>query len=199
MQKNTWLDTFKFAAISINTVMICILAFWAMDERQTLNVVQVEVQELKHRIEMEIKLRQEILPQIKKSTELLSRYNPDLDPLTALSYAVKIWQCSDEVLTYDLLTALIVVESGADHTAVSPHGALGLTQIMPGHWPYQQKELRDPYKNIEAGAAILRQHIKRYGLIGGLQAYNSGTSSQSADRASLVYAKKVLQMAQNHF
>lgn len=199
MHKHTWLDTFIFAAISINTVMICMLTFWAMDERQTLSIVQVEIQELKHRIEMEIKLRQEIMPQIKKSTELLSKSNPDLDPLTALSYAVKIWQCSDEVVTHDLLTALIVVESGADHTAVSPHGALGLTQIMPGNWPYPQKELRDPYKNIEAGAAILRQYIKRHGLIGGLRAYNCGTSSQSADGASLVYAKKVLQMAQNHF
>ncbi len=199
MQKNTWLDTFIFTAISINTVMICMLTFWAIDERQTLSIVQVEIQELKHRIEMEIKLRQEILPQIKKSTDLLSRYNPDLDPLTALAYAVKIWQCSDEVVPHDLLTALIVVESGADHTAVSPNGALGLTQIMPGHWPYQQKELRDPYKNIEAGAAILRQYIKRHGLIGGLQAYNCGASSQNADGASLVYAKKVLQMAQSHF
>ena len=199
MQKNTWLGAFICAVISINTVMICMLTFWAIDERQTLSIVQVEIQELKHRIEMEIKLRQEILPQIKKSTELLSRYNPDLDPWTALTYAVKILQCSDEVVTPDLLTALIVIESGADHKAVGPHGALGLTQIMPGLWPYQQKDLRDPYTNIAAGAAILRQYIKRHGLIGGLRAYNCGASSQSADGASLGYAKKVLQMAQSQF
>ena len=175
------------------------LTFWAIEDRHTLKVVQVEIQELKHRIEMEIMLRQEIFPQIKKSAELLSRYNPGLDPFTALSYAVKIWQCSDDAVTHDLLTALIIVESGADYTAVSPHGALGLTQIMPGHWPYQQKELRDPYKNIEAGASILRQYIKRHGLIGGLRAYNCGSPGQSAKGASQRYAKKVLQMAQSPF
>ena len=199
MQKNTWFYSFIVATISINTVMICMLTFWAIDDRQTLQVVQVEVQELKHRIEMELKLRQEMLPQIKKSAELLSRYNPGLDPLTALSYAIKIWQCSDEVVTNDLLTALIVIESGADHKAVSPQGALGLTQIMPGNWPYDHNELRDPYKNIEAGATILRQYIKRHGLIGGLRAYNCGTSSQTPDGASMKYAKKILQTAEGHF
>jgi soluble lytic murein transglycosylase-like protein len=199
VQKNTWFYRFIVATISINMVMICMLTFWAIDNRQTLQVVQVEVQELKRRIEMEIKLRQELLPQIKKSAELLSRYNPGLDPMTALSYAIKIWQCSDEVVTNDLLTALIVIESGADHTAKSPQGALGLTQIMPGHWPYDTHELRDPYKNIEAGAAILRQYIQRHGLIGGLRAYNCGTSSNPPGDASMKYAKKILQTAETHF
>jgi len=175
------------------------LTFWAIDDRQTLQVVQVEVQELKRRIEMEIKLRQELLPEIKKSAKLLSRYNPDLDPMTALSYAIKIWQCSDEVVTNDLLTALIVIESGADQKAISPQGALGLTQIMPGIWSHDHDELRDPYKNIEAGAAILRQYIQRYGLIGGLRAYNCGTSSNPPGDASMKYAKKILQTAATHF
>ncbi len=199
MQKNTWFYRFIVATISINTVMICMLTFWTIDDRHTLQVVQVEVQELKRRIEMEIKLRQELLPQIKKSAELLSRYNPGLDPLTALSYAIKIWQCSDAVVTNDLLTALIVIESGADQKAVSPHGALGLTQVMPGHWPYEHNELRDPYKNIEAGAAILRQYVQRHGLIGGLRAYNCGTSSNPPGDSSMKYAKKILQTAENHF
>jgi len=195
MQKNTWFNTSILAAFTVNTVMICILTLWTIDDRHTLKVVQVDVQELKHRIEMEIKLRQEILPQIKKSAEQLSRSNPDLDPYTALSYAIKIWQCSDDVITSDLLTALIVVESGADQKAVSPHGALGLMQIMPGHWSYENKELRDPYTNIEAGATILRYYIKRHGLIGGLRAYNCGTPAG----ATVEYAKKVLQMAQSQF
>ena len=199
MQKNTWFTAFMFSTISINTVLICMLTFWAIVDRQTLKVVQVEIQELKHRIEMEIKLRQEIFPQIKKSAELLSRYNPDLDSFTSLSYAAKIWQCSDEVMTHELLTALIVVESGADPAALSPHGVLGLTQIMQGHWSCRQKELRDPYKNIATGAAILRQNILRHGIIGGLCAYNHGAPGQSLDRASLRYAKKILQIAQSHF
>jgi hypothetical protein len=199
MQKNTWFYSSILAAITVNTVVICMLTFWTIDDRHTLKVVQVEVQELKHRIEMEIKLRQEIMPEIKKSAEMLSRNNPDLDPYTALLYAIKIWQCSDDIVPNDLLTALIVVESGADQKAVSPQGALGLMQIMPAHWSYASKELRNPFTNIEAGATILRQYIKRHGLMRGLQAYNSGSPSQSSAGASLEYAKKVLQTAQNQF
>lgn len=199
MRQNTWFYRFIYATITINTVMICMLTFWAIDGRQTLQVVQVEVQELKHRIEMEIKLRQELLPEIKKSAKLLSRYNPGLDPFTALSYAIKIWQCSDEIVTNDLLTSLIVIESSANQNAISPKGALGLTQIMPGFWQYEQNELRDPYKNIEAGAAILRQYIQRYGLVDGLRAYNCGTPRNQPDDASMKYAQKILQTAENHF
>lgn len=199
MQKNRWFYTFTFTAIIINTALICMLTFWAIDDRQTLKIVQVELQELKHRIELEIKLRQELLPEIKKSAELLSRYNPELDPLTALRYAVKIWQCSDEVVNHELLTALIVIESSANHKAVSPVGALGLTQVMPFNWPNGQDDLVDPYKNIEVGATILKRYIKRYGLIGGLNAYNCGTSLGTPDGSSQRYARKVLQTAQKYF
>jgi hypothetical protein len=198
MQKNKLLYGFILGALSINTVMICLLTFWSIDDRTTLKVVQVEVQELKRRVEMEIKLRQEILPEIKKSTALLSRHNPDLDALTALAYAIKIWQCSDEVVPHDLLTSLIVVESGARYNAISPKGALGLTQIMPTCWPFPHGELINPYKNIELGADILRQNIKQHGLIGGLRVYNAGTLNQNTD-AALKYAKKVLETASKSF
>ena len=199
MQKNRSFYSFIFSAISINTALISMLTFWAIDDRHTLKVVQVELQQLKHRIEMEIKLRQELLPQIKKSAALLRKYNPGLDEFTAASYAIKIWQCSDEVVPYDLLTALIVVESGANHLAVSPMGAMGLTQVMPVYWPYGKEELFDPYRNIEAGAEILRHYIQRYGRVGGLRAYNCGPASQGLEEVSLRYANKVLQVAQAHF
>jgi len=198
MQKNKFLYGLILAVLSFNTIMICVNTFRLIDDRNTLKVVQVEIQELKRRVEMEIKLRQEIFPEIKKSTALLSDSNPELAPLTALSYALKIWQVSDEVVPHNLLTALIVVESGARHNAISPQGAMGLMQIMPGESPYGLRELKNPYKNIEVGAEILRQNIRQYGLIGGLQVYYSGALNQNRG-ASLRYAKKVLETAENHF
>ncbi len=199
MQKNKFIYFILLTVLSFNTVMICMNTFWAIDNRNSLNFVQVELQELKRRVEMEIKLRQEIFPEIKKSTSLLNDSNPELDPLTALSYAIKIWQVSDEIVPHDLLTALIVVESGARHNAISPQGALGLTQIMPASAAYRLQELKNPYKNIEMGAEILRQNIKQYGLIGGLQVYNGGSVTQQNTGATLRYAQKVLKTAEIHF
>jgi len=159
-----------------------------------------DIKELKRAVELEIKFREEILPHIKKSANLLSKYNPELDHPTALSLAAKIYQCSDEYAPFDILTALIVVESNADHKAVSSRGALGLTQVVPTIWEeYSPEELLDPYKNIEAGAAILKWYTSRYGLIGGLRAYNSGPQYLRRSETSALFAQKIMTIAREHF
>jgi soluble lytic murein transglycosylase-like protein len=158
-----------------------------------------DIRELKQAVELEIKFREEILPQIKKSAGLLSKHNPELDYFTALSYASKIYQCSDEHVPFEILTALIVVESSADHKAVSRKGALGLTQVMPEVWEYEPEELIDPYKNIEAGASILKSYIKRHGLTEGLRAYNSGPRRLSSKDASALFAQRIITIAREAF
>lgn len=198
MQKNKLLYGILVAVLSFNTFMMCVNTFRSIGDRDTLNIMQSEIKELKRLIDIEIKLRQEIFPEIKKSASLLNDYNQELDQHTALSYALKIWQCSDEFVPHDLLTALIVVESGARHNAVSPMGALGLTQIMPQFWPYDEQELQNPYRNIELGAEILRQHIKQNGIVGGLRAYNGGAYYKHID-GTMVYARKVLETAGSYF
>lgn len=80
----------------------------------------------------------------------------------------------------DWLRALIAVESGGDRRAVSPKGAMGLTQLMPATWAQMRRELGlgpdafDPRDNVMAGAAYLRQLHDRFGPIGGFAAYNAG-------------------------
>jgi hypothetical protein len=78
------------------------------------------------------------------------------------------------------IRAVMQAESGGDERALSPQGAMGLMQIMPGTWT----ELRlryglgtdpyDPHDNIAAGAAYLREMHDRYGEPGFLAAYNAG-------------------------
>jgi soluble lytic murein transglycosylase-like protein len=78
------------------------------------------------------------------------------------------------------IRSVLNAESAGDVRARSPKGAIGLMQIMPetladlrlryglGNDPY------DPYDNILAGTAYLRELHDRYGSIGFLAAYNAG-------------------------
>jgi soluble lytic murein transglycosylase-like protein len=80
------------------------------------------------------------------------------------------------------IRAVMQVESRGVVHAVSPAGAMGLMQIMPGTWA----ELRpryglgldpfDPSDNIVAGTAYLRELLDRFGERGFLAAYNVGPS-----------------------
>jgi Transglycosylase SLT domain len=78
------------------------------------------------------------------------------------------------------IRAVIHVESAGDASAVSPAGAMGLMQIMPGTWADLRKRYRlgtdpfDPHDNIFAGTAYLREMYDEFGSPGFLAAYNAG-------------------------
>jgi soluble lytic murein transglycosylase-like protein len=86
---------------------------------------------------------------------------------------------------YDLLKAVIAVESGFDAQAVSPKGAVGLMQLMPATAERlacrpakrsMQQQLADPAVNVPAGARYLSYLMDlfpgRLDLV--LAAYNAG-------------------------
>jgi soluble lytic murein transglycosylase-like protein len=83
---------------------------------------------------------------------------------------------SETGLDAKLLHALVIVESAYDPAAVSPVGARGLTQLMPG----TARELGvsnafDIEQNLRGGARYLAIQIGRFGdLRLALAAYNSG-------------------------
>jgi soluble lytic murein transglycosylase-like protein len=80
------------------------------------------------------------------------------------------------------IRAVIQIESGGDRHAISPRGAMGLMQLMPGTWvelgvrhglgldPF------DPRDNVFAGTAYLREMHDRFGSVGFLAAYHAGPS-----------------------
>ena len=73
----------------------------------------------------------------------------------------------------ELLKAVIAVESGYRHDAVSPRGAVGLMQIVA---PAEQTQrLLDPRTNVLTGARKLAGLIQRFGRIDvALAAWNAG-------------------------
>lgn len=76
-----------------------------------------------------------------------------------------------------LVTAIILVESGARPWAVSPKGAIGLMQIMPymAGGLALAGNLTTIESNIEAGCWILADNIRRLGEDDGISAYFWGS------------------------
>jgi soluble lytic murein transglycosylase-like protein len=79
-------------------------------------------------------------------------------------------------LSVALLEALVWQESRWNNNAVSPKGAMGLTQLMPATARALGVNPRDPAANLEGGARYLRMMIDRFGgdVVKALAAYNAG-------------------------
>ena len=66
----------------------------------------------------------------------------------------------------DIAQRLIQTESGGRVDAVSPKGAVGPAQLMPGtarELGLDDQSMRDPRLNVEAGLRLLRTHYDRFG------------------------------------
>jgi len=77
----------------------------------------------------------------------------------------------------DLVNSVIHAESGFNSRAVSPKGARGLMQLMPGTAnELGVNDAFDPQANVTGGSRYLRELLERYNfdLVKALAAYNAG-------------------------
>ena len=101
--------------------------------------------------------------------------------VTSQAHATKPWRTEAAVtaakhaIPLNLFLALITAESGFKAKAVSPKGAIGLTQLMPGTAKALGVDPHDPHENLIGGARYLRQQYERFGSWSlALAAYNAG-------------------------
>lgn len=79
-----------------------------------------------------------------------------------------------------LVDAIIKTESSYNHTAVSPRGAMGLMQLMPGTAAAMGvRNAFVPRDNLEAGVGILKSLLEKYAwdYKKALAAYNAGSKA----------------------
>lgn len=119
-------------------------------------------------------------------SERMERRGRRMTPLERQRVVTTILDTSERYqVSPHLVLAVIEIESGYNPHAVSPVGAMGLMQLMPGtgaevaertHEPWRgTSTLFDPEANIRLGVAYLRELIDRYQSIRvALAAYNWG-------------------------
>ncbi|MGQ7830713.1 lytic transglycosylase domain-containing protein [Altererythrobacter sp. Z27] len=109
-------------------------------------------------------------PQLVASVEASARGVP-------APYAAKVAELAARYdLSPALIEALVWQESRWQHGAVSPKGARGLAQLMPGTARDLGVDPADPFANLEGGARYLREQLNRFDgdLEKALAAYNAG-------------------------
>ena len=79
-------------------------------------------------------------------------------------------------LPRQLVRSVMAAESGFQPLVVSPKGAIGLMQLMPGTAAQLGVDPFDPAQNVDAGTRYLRDLLEKYngGLRHALAAYNAG-------------------------
>jgi len=118
---------------------------------------------------------------------------PALEPLVGAALAAGAQRRLDPML----IIAVIGVESGFNPIAESPLGAQGLMQVIPRFHQDKLDEnasenaLLDPLLNIQVGAAVLKDSIRRAGTLeAGLQQYAGAAADEEASYAAKVLAEK---------
>lgn len=93
------------------------------------------------------------------------------------AYQVKVAELAARFdLSPALIEALVWQESRWRTGAVSPVGARGLAQLMPGTAREMGVDAGDPFANLEGGVRYLREQMDRFGgdVERALAAYNAG-------------------------
>jgi soluble lytic murein transglycosylase-like protein len=99
-------------------------------------------------------------------------------------------------IPWQLIKAVAITESDENSNAIGDNGqAIGLMQVWHFHWEalgMTRDDMLDPNLNLQAGTAFLAEMVKKYGIYGGLEAYNEGEGNFTRGRNNPGYANNVL-------
>jgi len=128
-------------------------------------------------------------------TALARRYRVSAEATREMVHAAYV-EAARNGLDPLLIIAVIAVESRFNPIAQSDGGALGLMQVIPRYHGDKLdaaigESMLDPRVNIQVGAAVLKDYIRRGGTeIAGLQLYNGALDDETSAYAHRVLAVK---------
>jgi hypothetical protein len=116
----------------------------------------------------------QVAPQVAVAVPMPALENQPLDPKRLAAESAK-----RNNLPEALIRSVMHAESGFQPNALSPKGAIGLMQLMPGTAEQLHADPNDPKQNVEAGTAYLRALVVKYenyddGVARAVAAYNAG-------------------------
>lgn len=151
------------------------------------------------------------LSEVPAEAALLADYATSQPALAAqavpAAYAAKVHELAARFdLSPALIEAVVWQESRWRSQAVSPVGARGLAQLMPGTAREMGVNPDDPFANLEGGARYLRQQLDRFDgdVEKALAAYNAGpgrvvaANGIPAIRETQNYVASVMGRLSNH-
>jgi cell wall-associated NlpC family hydrolase len=87
----------------------------------------------------------------------------------------------------------IETESGFNPAAVSPAGAIGIAQFMPGTAKGLGIDPTDPVASLDAAAKLMSEYVQRYGNVASaLAAYNAGPAGNWNNPETRAYISRIL-------
>lgn len=119
-------------------------------------------------------------PAVAPVTPVTTAANAAVTPIGPVKPEVLLKDAADKYgLPPEFLHSVARVESGLQANAVSPKGAIGLMQLMPGTAAQLKADPNDPAQNVDAGARHLRDLLVQYGgsTHKALSAYNAGAGA----------------------
>ena len=159
------------------------LLFWVVWQSQSMEQQRAAMEKQRAAIEKQknsVRQQVKLAPVVPGSFFVLSDGVPQFacEPLSVVRQQALVDGASKRSgVPADLLSAVIQQESGFRPCSVSEKGAVGLMQLMPSTAEgLGVLDAYDPDQNVEAGAALLKTLIERYGgdLNRVLGAYNAG-------------------------
>lgn len=99
-------------------------------------------------------------------------------------------------IDWKLLKAVATIESSENPNAIGDEGrSIGLMQVslvVGQSYGMNNEDLLNPDLNIQVGSGFLKEMTDKYGLEGGIQAYNLGETKFRKGITSPVYLDKVM-------
>jgi soluble lytic murein transglycosylase-like protein len=136
-----------------------------------------------------------VAPEIQKMLAFLKEHHVDEHNRSRLAESI-VASAKKYSLNARLLASIMIVESRGNPFAISSQGAVGIMQVHLATWGVaavdENVNLLKIEDNVDFGARILKDYVRRFGVVGAIRRYNGFVPGEPAwEESSERYLTKV--------